>query len=364
MIRCVPRSEIEDDVWDGFCATSPTAWFRNTTEFLQFTTEMSFDQNIKDRSFGVFDDHTLKALIALTVQPLHANPELYEFGMGGTPIPYPAFAEMSLKDETKLLKIIFSEIDRLAAEDHIVQARFFVDPLSPTLLSGRQRYNPFLKFGGHSTELTTNIIALHQTEEALLHDMARGHRTDIMFAQKQKYTVTIFDKTTITEAVFAQYQNLHLRAAGRKTRPDESWQTMLRWITNGQAILSFIHMSGESEYVSGALSITYQNKAYYGSGATDPDHEKIRGLGHWLQWETMRYLKKQGITHYETGWNYYPIISSEVASPKELAIGHYKSLFGGMILPLWRADKYYSLSWLQQKQQTLIEEFMRNQNKV
>lgn len=359
MLKIVSASRISATTWDNFCLNSPTAWFRHTSKFLRYTTEISFEKKINDISFAVLKEDELAAVVPLIFQPINGHSELFEFAMGDTPIPYPAFRVATFSEASQVFKVIFQEIDRLAKEFHLASARFFIDPLSDSILTCHQRYNPFMKFGCHITDTTTNVIVLKDNEQNILNKMARGHRTDIIFAAKQEYVVEIFDTLNITREIFSIYQNLHLRAAGRKTRPDESWESMFNWIRGGNALLSLIRKQGGKVYLSGILVITYKNKSYYGSGATDPEHEKIRGLGHLLQWETIKYMIKHGITHYEIGWNAYPIISEDVASPKEINIAHFKSLFGGDVIPLFRAEKYYDREYLKAKREELTEKFIQ-----
>jgi len=345
--------------WNELCQASKSAWFRHTSWFLMYTKHSSFKLDKKNLSFAVLDDsNKLVAVVPLIAQPIYNEPELWEFSMEGTPIPFPALDELTEKDGKKVLKFIFQEIDRLAEEHDISAAHFFVDPLSEVVLNGSLRYNPFLKFGYHNTSLTTNIVGLNKSEEDLLKQCAKGHRTDIIYAEQQGYIVDIFDHSNITKEIFSVYKYLHFLAAGKKTRPDESWDDMFDWIQNNFGILALIRTAKDKDYISGLLTIVYKGKSYYGSGANDPAQDKIRGLGHLLQLETMKYLKQHGCTHYETGWNMYPIISDKVFTLKEVSIGHFKSLFGGEILPLFRGKKFFDPDYFKKKSDNLTKEFI------
>ena len=102
----------------------------------------------------------------------------------------------------------------------------------------------------------------------------------------------------------------------------------------------------EDRYISAQFVNTYDKKAYYQSGATLPEFERERGIGHLAQWEIIKYLKNNDFTHYELGWNWYANISGEVADAKMLGISRFKAGFGADIYPLFRGEWFGSKEYM------------------
>ena len=336
-----PLIEIGRHEWDNFCNGSRSAWFRHTTCFLDCILNCRFDMKSKNLSFGAYQNNKLTAVIPLIMQTVYDEPEIFEFGFADTNTPFPAFKnDLSRDDKNRLLKIIFVEVNRIAVENNVSYSRFFVDPLSEDVLRGGQRINPITKFGYHETSLSTNIIELSGSEEEIFANIRKGHKADIKAAKKKYFRVDIFDKRNISREIFEIYRNLHFIDAGRKTRPDESWDNMHDFIKDGKSALALV--KSEKEYIAGALVIIYKDKAYYGSGATHPGFSKERGVGHLLQWEVVKHLKAVGVKYYEIGWNFYSVISQNVISDKEVNISKFKAGFGGDSYPIFRGEKFYS----------------------
>ncbi|MEM7816746.1 MAG: GNAT family N-acetyltransferase [Candidatus Aenigmatarchaeota archaeon] len=329
--------------WNNFCLHSSSGWFRHTKWFLDYVIDCRFDKKSKNLSFAIKENNKIVAIVPLIIQTIYNEPDLFEFAIGDTNTPYPAFDNYIYLDNKKnITKAIFLEIERLAKENKVSYVRFFLDPLCDDILEKKQIYNPLPKYGFCDTSLSTNIINLTISEEDIFSRIRKGHKADIKTAIKNCFVVDIFDKENITEEKFKIYKNLHYLASGRKTRPDESWEDMFRFIKEDYAILALERKDKSFEYIAGIFVITYKQKAYYGSGATHPNFEKIRGIGHLLHWEVIKYLKNRRYKYYEIGWNYYPIISQETIDQKLLGISHFKSGFGDTIYPLFRGEKFFS----------------------
>jgi lipid II:glycine glycyltransferase (peptidoglycan interpeptide bridge formation enzyme) len=190
--------------------------------------------------------------------------------------------------------------------------------------------------GGLHTTISTNILSLEKDEDVLFRNLSQNTKRNIKTPVKNGFEVKVFDKQNITREIFDIYKNIHFQAAGRKTRPDKTWDVMFEWIQNDLSILAVT--TKEGEYVSAQFVNNYDRKAYYQSGATHPEYERERGVGHLAQWEIIKYLKSNDFTHYELGWNWYPNISQEVADEKMLGISRFKAGFGADIYPLFRGE--------------------------
>lgn len=355
-MKIAPFLEIGENTWNEFCFKSDTAWFRHTSHFLKYSNKLDFEQRSKNISFAVYHDSKMVAVVPLILQPIQSNQNLWEFAMGSSEIPYPALSNgLQESVSENLIKFIFQEVDCLAMKYQVSYCRFFVDALSDKVLFGKQKINPLPAFGFNVIDLSTNIINLNISEEEIMRGFKKGHRMDIRSAINSDLLVDIYDSSNITKKNFLIYQKMHFCAAGRKTRPDVTWDIMFDFIIQGFSFLALI--KDGNDYIGGNLFSVYKKKANYASAATLPEYKKKRGLGNLLQWEAIKYLKK-GCNFYETGWNYYPNISDDVHTIKELNIGSFKRHFGGEQYPVFRGEKFYSKEYLKQKRELLTQKFI------
>ena len=175
-----------------------------------------------------------------------------------------------------------------------------------------------------------------QDNETLFRNFRKGTKSDIKTAIKNGIKVRVYTSIDISEEVFDSYKDIHFKAAGRKTRPDETWNIMFDWIRNGHSILA-IATKGE-EKIAAQLINVFSCRAFYQSGATLPSHDREKGLGHLAQWEVIKFLNSSGVTHYDLGLNFYPNISQDVADEKLLGISRFKSGFGADVYPFFRGE--------------------------
>ena len=168
----------------------------------------------------------------------------------------------------------------------------------------------------------------------------------------------MYDKNSITEEVFLKYRDIHFKAAGRKTRPDKTWEIMYDWICNDLSVLALTYKDNVT--ISAQLVNTFNHKAYYQSGATLPEFQRETGIGHLAQWQIIKYLKINNFSHYELGWNWYPNISGEVADSKMLGISRFKAGFGADIYPLFRGEWFRDKEYMKKVYLERVELFVEN----
>ena len=90
------------------------------------------------------------------------------------------------------------------------------------------------------------------------------------------------------------------------------------------------------EYINTLLLYCYNGRAYPASGADNPEVSFPHPVGHYGQWSIMNSLIKEGVTHYEMGWQQFSPQPYDKPSAKDINISYFKSLFGGYNVPLFR----------------------------
>jgi len=355
MADFVPFNKIDSKQWDDFCLKSDSAWFRHSGSSLAFC--LGLNKANENLSFGVMESGNLLAVVPLIKQPVSGG-DFFEFAMGGDPIPFPAlFNDLPDSKSKKLVKSIFEKIDEIAKENSVVYAKFFFDPLVENFRSDSPRFNPFLKLGFNDVSLTTNIIDLSLPEEELFKNIRDGYQYDIRSAAKLNLTVEFFDKNNISDDIFGIYKDIYFSAAGKEVGTAERWNATHDLIRQGNAVLA-LEKNADGKFIAGIIVFTYKNQAYYAFGATAKDYKDESGISHLLQWEIIKYLKAHNFGHYELGCNFYPILSDEVRTPKEVSISFFKSGFGGAILPLFRGEKFYDAEYLRLRKEDMINKFI------
>ena len=329
-------TDINQEELNSLIEHSPTSWFQHTDQWRKYTLNMR-KSGSSNLSFGVFQNNKLVAFSPLIKEYIYDSQDKNELSMAGFPSVYPVIlGTLSKKNKDKVERLIFEEIFKIVKDENISYMNFYVPPLSNAVLKKDMTVNPLAKFGFHDTTISTNILNLENQEDALFRNFRNGVKNDIKTASKNGFETKIYDQENITSKTFDIYKNIHFQAAGRKTRPDKTWDTMFNWIEKGLSILA-VTKKGD-KHISCQLINIFDKKAHYQSGATKPEYKRERGSGPIAQWEIIKYLKLNNFTHYELGWNMYPNISQEVADSKMLGISMFKAGFGADIYPLFRGE--------------------------
>jgi hypothetical protein len=353
------NNEITATELENLFLVSDYAYFVHTKKWIDLILNLRDDNSSIDLSFGVYENSKLVAFIPLVKGFIHNNVKLNELSMHASPLPFPAFTnKLSKNNKDKIEKLIFEKIFKIAKDENISYMSFYVSPLGDAVLNKDVTVNPLSKFGFHDTTVSTNILNLKKKKDVLFRNFRKGTKSDIKTAIKNGLEIKIYDQDNITRKVFDVYKNIHFQAAGRKTRPDKTWDIMFEWIQKGVSILSITTKEGKC--ISAQLVNTYNKKAYYQSGATKLEHERERGAGHLAQWEIIKYLELNNFTHYELGWNWYPNISQEVSDPKMLGISRFKAGFGADIYPLFRGEWFRDKKYMKKVYDERFEKFVSN----
>jgi len=337
----LPFSEIPRQDWDAACEQSPDAWFTHTSGWIEYTANMRLQDKSENLSFAVTDGRRLMALVPLVKENHQGHKHISYAGFN---TPYPAFADSLGEAERKALeKFTFEKIASLPDVDYWC---FYVSGLTNEVLDRSLNVNPLPKHGYQDTTISTNILSLKEDEETIHRNFRENCRRNIKTAQKRGFQVIIVDKANYEAKYFDQYRATHFAAAGRQTRPDETWEKQRNWLKEGTSLLAVEEKDGCA--VAAVFVNAYKHRAYYQSGASLPAFEREPGTGHLMHWEIIRYLKRNHFTHYEIGWNHYPNISQEVADSKLLGISRFKGGFGADVLPLFRGERFGTVDYMKQ----------------
>ena len=351
----VAASELGDEQWDRLCEDAAGAWFWHTSAWRDYT--LAYRPALESRSvaFAVMDGTQPAALVPLM---LEKDPEQdrQRFSFGGDACWSPAIAgtDDPLRADAAL-RTTLHRIDELADTHGADSVALRLSPLAngwsdhlPALLAATTRA------GYADASLSSQVIDLDVDPHALRAAMTKGHRADITRGRR------ILDTTVSTgaEAVadFPAYQAMHALAAGRVTRPAETFRLMESWLTTGSAALVKAMKDGEA--VGYTYLILHAGGTYYASAANHPDHA-ADPIGHVLHAAAIDWLKERGFHRYELGLQQFGPLPHDVPSDKGLGIARFKRGFGGRTLPLVVREKWYSDEAYRRALETRVERYAK-----
>lgn len=322
--------------WDEFCQTSDDAWFWHTTEWMDYALILRPQHASKQLSFAVKNNNKIIAICPLIMNSI-SDKRVFCSDLN-VPGETPAILSgLISRQRTKLYTLMFGHVDNLAKEYGVASCLMKLTPTAPAFYKAIQ-YNFLMRFGFYNTSLHTQIIDLSKSLEQLMFEMRDSHRYDIRRGDKL-YTTTVFDSSTITKDIFDQYRIMHHKAAGRITRQIETFEMMYQMIKNSHAILCIAE--NNLKPVSCAYVNVYKDGALYSSSCEDPDICTPVPVSHCIQWNIIKWLKENGIIHYEIGKQQFGEQPYDHPSKKDISISTFKRGFGGSTVPWFSGEKHY-----------------------
>lgn len=333
------------DEWNNFCLESDDSWFWHTTGFLDYcelyAKQYAETQNL---SFMVDDGCKIVAVCPLILEKKISNDEntISEFSLMGckeyssSPILINGLTE---ERREKIFKFIFNEVDQLALKHRVSRATY----RDSALAIKPYQYNLFMKYGYLDNSINTQVMDLETPTEHLWTNVRKGHKYDIHRGEKN-FKTHVYDKNNADKNIFDQYRLLHHKAAGRVTRPIETFEIMYKWMLDGNGMLCGV--SKDEKFIGFSYVIIYKNCAVYFSASDDPDYVSDVPISHIIQWDIIKWLKENGYRHYEMGAQQFSSQIHDILNKKNVDISFFKRGFGGRTVPLFRGEKFYNNEYL------------------
>lgn len=208
----------------------------------------------------------------------------------------------------------------------------------------------FLRYGLQYQVENTLVIDLSLPAEELTANLGKYHHRHIKRGSKKGLVVKIYNRENNSgemEKRFAGFEEAHLLAAGRSTRPQETWQAMLEELRVGEASL-FVTFLGDLP-LSYLFCGEFGGMAFGWSQANIKEYEEEYSPRHILEWEAMMFYKKQGFKFYEVGERFFGPQLFHVPTEKEISIGVFKERYGGFMLPKVKWTGYFDLDLMKKE---------------
>jgi FemAB family protein len=138
------------------------------------------------------------------------------------------------------------------------------------------------------------------------------------------------DTNNIDKNIWSEFENLHLKVSGRKTRSQKTWDLQLEQIVNGEAILVYGRDPKNFILIGAALFVHTKHESLYAVAAYVRD-ELPMPISHAIQYVAMEYMKNNGVYWHKIGEALLNERLSEF-SPKEKTISNFKAGFASNLI--------------------------------
>ncbi len=336
--KVVTFTEVSRETWDSWVAAIGQTSYFHSWNWIDYCSK--FPDIQENLSFACLQDTSTP--LAVCPLGLTRSGSKNEMSFSGTPSGFPALADLKPSLRRKMLDAVFDIIYSHARRNSVETIKMILHPLSAACCTGVQ---PPLLYGFEPLRYNmlyhvnnTLIIDLRLPEHTLLDNVSKYQRRHIKKAKASGLTVSVFNSRRNTgqlEEFFSLFQQAHLAAAGRVTRPQETWDSMLARAFQGTASL-FVALLEETP-VSYLYCGEFSSMAFGWSQANVKEYEKKYSTRHLLEWEAILYYKNAAFAYYEVGERYYGPQLLYIPTDKEISISEFKERYGGFMLPkiLW-----------------------------
>lgn len=343
-------------LWDALCQKNEQATFWHTSFAIDYYIDSSFLIQAEQKSFIVYMNNKPIALMPVFLETIENQKYL---SYGGSHLLSPIIDD-SLNEtmKQKVLQFILAKLDEMAQEQNVKRLKIAVGHLNDSFINQVNKYNYFLKYDGYvdCSELTC-ILDLRQTEEELFRNCTKGHKSSIKKGL-QYLNVEIFDFESVTKKDIESFMQYYFEVAGKITRPTNTFENIYTWVKQGYAVLFKASYMGET--CGYTLVNKYKNTAYYSMACKEKTKEEFN-ISHFLMWKSIEYLKKQNIFYYEMGLQHFQDKIYHFPSEKDKNISKFKRGFGGFLMPVFIAEKFYDINVYREVYKANIEQYsLRN----
>ena len=287
---------------------------------IQFYEALAPKSQFEDCSFVVEEQGVPLAGVRMAFRASgDASRELSGFGLPLLYLENQDINSTQLQGAHKLLK---GELERIM-QAHSVTSLIYQDFLYEGRLSYLGRY--LLEIGARGVPYFTQIIDLTVSETDLYRQIRKSYKSLINWGKKN-LVLQVKDETVIAPEDIEAFRELHLKAAGRETRSQRTWDLQYEMVSHNEAFV--IAGKLEGELVTAALFPYSARYCFYGVSASKRELFS-KPLSHAIIWRAMLYAKEQGCNFFELPEQRYPKQGTPLPTNKELSISTFKHGFGG-----------------------------------
>lgn len=320
-IKCVFR-ENNVSLWNDETSSfkfMPIDYLNSNIEYQNEYNNQNYDE-IYDCSCVLFSDNKPIALWPITV----ANKNEVNFLISPSQYTYilpPIFnTNCPKKTSKRIYKQAYSALNKISSANNIKEWHTSTSYMG---LTGLDDWHLLCMKNGASCSVIHNLyVDLKKDLEKIKLDFRKSYRP--LVTKGDRIWITKIHTSSIDLDTWKEFKNLHLKAAGRITRSDESWNLQYKIIVEDRGFLVSIY-DEEAKMVGGALIVFSANESRYESAAYDRDLFDMP-LGHLVQFKAIEESKKRDFDFYFLGRRFF---ESDKPKPtkKEISISEFKEGF-------------------------------------
>ena len=324
-IKCIFRENHESQ-WIDLTSSfkyMPIDYLNSNIEYLNEYNNQNYDEMF-DCSCILLSDNKPIALWPLTIG--NKNKASFLTSQDSYILPPIFNINCPKKTSKSVYKQAFSVLNKISTNNHIKEWNTSTPYMG---LSGLDDWHLLCMKNGASCSVIHNLyVDLKKDLEKIKLDFRKSYRP--LVTKGNRIWTTKIHTSTIDSVTWKEFKNLHLKAAGRITRSDESWDVQFKIIIKNNGFLVSIY-NEDAKMVGGALIVCSANEGRYEIAAYDRDLFD-RPLGHLVMFKAIEESKKRGFDYYIVGRRFF---ESDNPKPtkKEISISEFKEGFTTYNIP-------------------------------
>jgi hypothetical protein len=344
-IREIRELSNAQDVWVSLMSRAVDSWTWHRYELHTYRRRISelMGEDVVDYSFLVAMDGEPVCLAPVLVRDVAFGDFVgRELGYRGWPLPWPCFApEIQNRDEVE--SFAFDHIEEIARKTNAGRISLILSPAKPAgdeesrfARVVRSRRYMDMSYPSH------NIILDRDT----LSNVRKRYRRYVKH-YGPGYDVRIVEGEAVDDVIEETYYSLHVKDAGGKFRPRETYKLQADLARSGEAFYVVARNIAANEIVGMLMVEFVHGAAYDGSVAVDPDYQQ-EYVSHIMKWHAIETLMKRNATSYELGINAFTPNPLWQPSEKNYGISYFKEGWSrGCKKKVLVAEKYFSRGLLE-----------------
>ncbi len=311
--------------WDLCLSKTNYQPYLYTNFNIDFAFEIIYSKHKIAKDLSLIVKNQNKCIAILPMFVFH-NHESYIIGFSDHKILPPLFVEgVSKKIKKQTIEIIINFLDAIKEKLNVKSLEFIDNKLPSSSISEWHKTIVNKKY--ESNVVREAFVNLNYDLSQIKSLIRKSYKSLISKGEKLWDVQTSF---SVSKKTWNEFKKLHLKAAGRQTRSDKSWEILEQGLKNKE--LFFIYcLNNEKKMVGGSLFFLSRNEAYYGIAAYDRELFE-NPIGHVIQYRAIHEFKKMNLSWYRLGRVPY---ASDYSKPseKEINIGRFKNGFSTDIFP-------------------------------
>jgi FemAB family protein len=277
------------------CKYQPVVYLRG---LLNYYIEYYEGNDLETKDFSIIISHQGEQIAIWPFMIRVKLENVYELVSGGSYLIQPLVVHMAGETiRIKIEKIAFLIAKEFAAKNNVTEW------LTESIFQNQFGLSQWDKLSTESAhKIDTKFSWFHNLsneDQSIKSQLRKGSRSSVQAGIDYWLTSTM-DTNNIDKNIWSEFENLHLKVSGRKTRSQKTWDLQLEQIVNGEAILVYGRDPKNFILIGAALFVHTKHESLYAVAAYVRD-ELPMPISHAIQYVAMEYMKNNGVYWHKIG---------------------------------------------------------------